>query len=96
LKVILLYKEPYWLNKNFSGECLSDCYDSPVMNVFDDSKINNKGQLQPALIVFVGGGVYRYWKDRVDFKEAIVKKLAEYYKEPAMLHPTHIHYLAWD
>jgi monoamine oxidase len=29
-------------------------------------------------------------------KEAIVKKLAEYFKEPAMLHPTTIHWNAWD
>jgi monoamine oxidase len=43
IKVILLYKEQYWRNKNFSGETLSDCYDSPVMNCFDDSRTNLKG-----------------------------------------------------
>lgn len=43
IKVILLYKEKYWKNINFSGETLSDCYDSPVMNGFDDSRTNHKG-----------------------------------------------------
>jgi hypothetical protein len=68
------------MNKNFSGETLSDCYDSPVMNAFDDSRTNHKGELQPAMVVFIGGGIYRYWKGREDLKDAIVKKLAEYYK----------------
>lgn len=77
---MVLYKEQYWRNKNFSGETLSDCYDSPVMNGFDDSRINNKGELQPAMVIFIGGGIYRFWKNREDFKDAIVKKLAQYYK----------------
>lgn len=64
IKAIVLYKEQYWKNKQFSGEILSDCYDSPVMNCFDDSRINQKGELQPAIIVFIGGGIYRYWKNR--------------------------------
>lgn len=32
------------------------------------------------MVVFIGGGIYRYWKNRDDLKEAIVKKLSEYYK----------------
>jgi hypothetical protein len=68
------------MNKQFSGEILSDCYDSPVMNCFDDSRTNSKGELQPAMVVFIGGGIYRYWKNRDDLKEAIVKKLSGYYK----------------
>ena len=50
------------------------------MNCFDDSRTNSKGELQPAMVVFIGGGIYRYWKNRNDMKEAIVRKLAEYYK----------------
>lgn len=38
------------------------------MNGFDDSRINESGVLQPALIVFIGGAVYRYWKDKEYFK----------------------------
>ena len=96
IKVILLYKEKYWKTINFSGETLSDCYDSPVMNGFDDSRTNHKGEIQPALIVFVGGGIYRYWKSREDFKEAIVGKLAKYFKQPEMLNPIAVHWNAWD
>ena len=61
-KVILLYKERYWKTRGFTGEFVSDCLDSPVMNCFDGSKLNWKGELQPALIVFVGGAAYRYWR----------------------------------
>jgi hypothetical protein len=46
------------------------------MNGFDDSRTNHKGELQPAMIVFIGGAIYRYWKHRDDLKQAIVKKLA--------------------
>jgi hypothetical protein len=37
------------------------------MNVFDDTRVNAEGKEQPALVVFVGGGVYKYWKDRPNF-----------------------------
>jgi monoamine oxidase len=40
IKVIILYKERYWKNKGFTGESLSDCFDSPVMNGFDDTRVN--------------------------------------------------------
>lgn len=39
-KVILLYKERYWKAQGFTGEFVSDCSDSPVMNCFDGSKPN--------------------------------------------------------
>jgi hypothetical protein len=29
--------------------------------------------------VFIGGAVYRYWREREDFEAAIIKKLAEIY-----------------
>ena len=61
-KVILLYKERFWKTRGFTGEFVSDCSDSPVMNCFDGSKLNSRGELQPALIVFVGGAAYRYWR----------------------------------
>jgi len=50
------------------------------MNGFDDSRINENGELQPALAIFIGGGVLRYWMNREDFKDVIVRKLAQYYK----------------
>jgi monoamine oxidase len=67
IKVILLYKRSYWIEKGFSGEVLTDCLDSPLMTAFDDTKHNEKGETQPALIVFVAGYMYRTWKDRKDF-----------------------------
>ena len=63
-KVLVLYPEAYWTNKGFTGEVLSDCFDSPVMSVFDDTRINLEGKPQPALSVFIGGGVYKYWKEQ--------------------------------
>jgi hypothetical protein len=30
--------------------------------------LKEDSSMQPALLVFVGGGVYRYWKNRPDFK----------------------------
>jgi len=33
------------------------------MNVFDDTRVNSEGKEQPGLIVFVGGGAYRYWRE---------------------------------
>jgi hypothetical protein len=67
IKVILLYKRAYWKEKGMSGEILTDCLDSPLMTAFDDTKKNEKGEKQPALIVFVAGFMYRFWKDRKDF-----------------------------
>ena len=96
IKVIMLYKENYWNNSNFSGETLSDCYDSPVMTCFDGSRTNHKGEMQPALILVIGGSICRYWKNREDFKEAIVSKLAKYFKQPEMLNPIAVHWNAWD
>jgi monoamine oxidase len=52
--------------------------------------------VQPALCVFVGGGVYKYWKERPDFEKLIVQKLAEYFKEPKMLHPTEVKWNPWE
>lgn len=40
IKVILLYKRAYWKEKGMSGELLTDCFDSPLMTAFDDTKHN--------------------------------------------------------
>lgn len=75
-KVLVFYNEPYWKNKGFTGEVLSDCYDGPAMNVFDDTRTNSEGKVQPALIVFIGGAIYREWKNRPDFEKVLTQKLA--------------------
>ena len=38
-KMILLYDKPYWREKQFSGQILSDCHDSPVLMTYDDSRV---------------------------------------------------------
>lgn len=66
IKVIILYKKAYWREKGFSGEMITDCKDSPLLTAFDDCKTNDKGEVQPALLVFLGGNMHRYWKQRED------------------------------
>lgn len=51
--------------------------------------------MQPALCVFVGGAVHKYWKERTDFTKTLIQKLAEYFKEPKMLHPTEVKWHPW-
>jgi monoamine oxidase len=53
--------------------------------------------MQPALIVFVGGAVYRHWiNNEKKMKKKTLKKLAEYFQEPLMLEPLSINYEKWD
>lgn len=33
IKILILYKSPFWRNKKFSGEVVSDCIDGPTFNV---------------------------------------------------------------
>ena len=62
-KVVILYERQYWKEKSYSGEVVSDSFNDPIMSCFDDTKMDDNGNIkQPALIVFVGAQVYRYWK----------------------------------
>jgi hypothetical protein len=45
--VTLLYEECSWKTRGFTGEFVSLCLDLPVINCFDVSKLNCKGELQP-------------------------------------------------
>jgi monoamine oxidase len=42
-KVLYLYDQPYWRNKGFSGETLSDCIETPIFNAYDDSRPKGNG-----------------------------------------------------
>ena len=42
-KIIVRYEECYWKNKGFSGEILSDGYDSPITLTYDDTKTKLNG-----------------------------------------------------
>ena len=48
-KMIILYKKAYWREKGFSGEMATDCKDSPIVYAYDDSRLNENGELQPAI-----------------------------------------------
>lgn len=48
------------------------------MSCFDDTKFDDKGEIkQPALIVFSGAQVYRYWKERGELGIRVAHKIAE-------------------
>jgi hypothetical protein len=46
------------------------------MTAFDDTKVNENGETQPALIVFLGGNQYRFWKQKDNLQSMMVKKIA--------------------
>jgi|JI91814BRNA_FD_contig_31_5833360_length_1122_multi_3_in_0_out_0_1 monoamine oxidase len=52
-KMVLVYDKRYWMEKGFSGEILSDCHDAPVLNAYDETRPNEKGELQPAIVVLL-------------------------------------------
>ena len=76
IKMMVLYKENFWIKKGFSGEFVSDCIDGPCFNVFDDSRPNDAGEIQPCLVVFLNGGVARSYRNQ-PIKELVLKKLAQ-------------------
>lgn len=96
-KVLILYKKAYWKDKKFSGEMISDCVDSPLMVAFDDSKVNQNGLVQPAILIFVSGGVYEYWSTtrKNDFENQLIQKIAQHLKEPEMLNPISVNWKDW-
>ena len=42
-KALYYYDRPYWRERGYSGEILSDCHDGPVFNAYDDSRMNENG-----------------------------------------------------
>lgn len=65
IKVVLLYDRQYWKEKGYSGEIISDSFDDPILSCLDDTKFDDNGNIkQPALVVFTGAQVYRYWKEK--------------------------------
>ncbi len=56
-KMVILYDKPYWKDKGFSGEIISDCYDNPIIFAYDDTRPNENGEIQPALVVFLAASV---------------------------------------
>lgn len=80
-KVLYLYDQPYWRNKGFSGETLSDCIETPIFNAYDDSRPKGNGQYQYAMIIFLNASVDREWsKNRQAAEKRIGETLATYFK----------------
>jgi hypothetical protein len=52
--------------------------------------------MQPALVVFMAGYMYRVWKERKDFEKTLINKLAEVIGEPEMLEPIKVQWKAWE
>jgi monoamine oxidase len=48
------------------------------------------------MIVFVGGQMHKYWKQRGDLEKELVKKIAELMQEPEMLQPLRVFWEAWE
>jgi monoamine oxidase len=96
-KVIVLYEKQYWKEKGYSGEIISDSYDDPIMSCFDDTKMDDEGNIkQPALIVFVGAQVYRYWKERGDMGERVCEKIAEAFECEELKYPQAVEWFEFD
>lgn len=77
--------------KGFCAEGVSDCIDSPVFNLFEDTRTKENGEEQPALVVFTNGAVARHWRDKKEFKDTILKKLSKWFDTDEALKPIHFH-----
>lgn len=79
-KVIFLYDKPYWREKGFSGETLSDCLQTPVFNAYDDCRYKENGEIQPAMVIFLNASVDREWSGkRTTAEKTIAETLASYF-----------------
>ena len=95
MKIIVLYSEDFWTKQGYCGESISDCVDSPVFNVFDDSRpIIGTDKIQPALVVFVNAIVLRTWETRSDLVSKTLEKLTHWYGNEAK-NPIHIEIQNW-
>ena len=59
IKYIIAYDEPFWRNRGYSGEVVTD--HGPIGLMFDDSSHDGA---QAALVGFTDGGVARDWSER--------------------------------
>ena len=100
-KVFLVYKEPFWLNKGYSGEyvgkgSLSNSLDGgrgPICVIYDATTANGL----PALVGFVGGETLNKWSTEDDetFENAMVNQIISCFGEEAR-HPEKIIYKNWS
>eukprot|EP01098_Paradermamoeba_levis_P014672 TRINITY_DN7109_c0_g1_i1.p1 TRINITY_DN7109_c0_g1~~TRINITY_DN7109_c0_g1_i1.p1 ORF type:complete len:514 (+),score=160.26 TRINITY_DN7109_c0_g1_i1:47-1543(+) len=91
LKVICIYPKPFWREKGFSGEAISD--GGPVTIVFDTSTPNLE---MASLTSFLVGDVGRRWgaEKEGERKKEILKQLKRYFGDEAE-HPTYYHEMNW-
>ncbi len=80
IKCVAVYHEPFWREKGFCGEAISD--QGPVQFMFDDTP---KKQIPGALVGFITGNQARKW-GRVDMesrKRVVLEQFARYFGERA-------------
>lgn len=81
IKCVALYHEPFWKEKGFCGEAISD--KGPVQFMFDDTP---KKEIPGALVGFITGNQARKW-GRVDMearKRVVLQQFARYFGEQAL------------
>ncbi|MEQ9301326.1 MAG: flavin monoamine oxidase family protein [Cyclobacteriaceae bacterium] len=81
IKCVALYHEPFWKEKGFCGEAISD--KGPVQFMFDDTP---KKEIPGALVGFIAGNQARKW-GRVDMqarKRVVLQQFARYFGEQAL------------
>ena len=84
IKCIALYDRPFWKDRGFSGELISD--QGAVGYALDGTKENGK---QPALTAFMEGLRAREWSDRTsdERRSVVLRELAAFFG-PEAEHPT--------
>lgn len=83
VKIFATYDRPFWRDKGFSGEVVTD--GGPVSVVFDNTTPNG----QAALLGLIGGSKAHTWGTRpsAERKQAVLDQLARYFG-PKALEPT--------
>lgn len=91
-KSILIYKEPWWIEKNLCGLILS--YDGPIVVARDTSSAAD-GQF--SLTCFVNGSIGRKWNEMAPFKRqaAVLQHLFQITGDAKALEPIDILERQW-
>lgn len=80
IKCFAVYERPFWREKGFSGEAVSD--GTPITTAFDNCSVDGG---QAALLGFIAGGPAYEWSARSDDdrREAVLAAFARFFGEEA-------------
>ncbi|MFU8803997.1 MAG: flavin monoamine oxidase family protein [Bradymonadaceae bacterium] len=81
IKCIAAYERPFWREKGFSGELLSDT--GAVQLGFDDTSDDGS---HAALVGFISGDAARHWSERLDDERrgAVLESFARFFGDEAL------------